>query len=84
MARATSSFPVPLSPVISTGVRVSRSRAAMRSTSWIFAEVPMIPLNSSCAFTRSRRNWFSATSRTLSAMRCRNRRSASTRKGFSM
>ena len=43
MARATNSLPVPLSPVISTGVRVSCRRETTRSTSWILADEPTIP-----------------------------------------
>ena len=46
MARATSSLPVPLSPVIRTGVCVSFRREIMRSTSWIFADAPTMPCSS--------------------------------------
>ena len=69
MARATSSLPVPLSPEINTGVRVSFSREIMRSTSCMPAEVPMIPSRFSSVLTFSRRKAFSLTRRTFSAMR---------------
>src|SRR5207302_11059248 len=50
-ARAASSFPVPLSPEMSTGVRVSLSREIMRSTSWMCDELPMMPSRLSAAVT---------------------------------
>src|SRR6266581_2163955 len=84
MARAASSLPVPLSPAINTGVRVSFSREIMRKTSWIFAELPMIPSRFSSVVTLSRKNSFSVTRRTFSAMRCRSSRIFSTRNGFAM
>ena len=40
-------------------VRVSLRREIIRNTSWILAEVPMMPPRFSSASTRSRKNWFS-------------------------
>src|SRR5207248_2467783 len=82
MARATSSLPVPLSPVISTGVRVSFKRATNRSTSWIFVDEPTMALSCISVLTCSRSVWFSITRRTFSAVRCSASFSSSTRKGL--
>ena len=41
MARATSSLPVPLSPVISTGTSVGATRAMLLKSSCMAGDVPM-------------------------------------------
>ncbi len=62
IARARSSFPVPVSPVISTVESVAVTRATRSSTSRSFGELPITPPAAAVAVISSRKATFSSSS----------------------
>ncbi len=67
MARAASSLPVPLSPLISTVASLRATCRIWRSRSWVARQLPMISGSSPVSASRSRNARFSNVSRRCSS-----------------